>query len=162
MRRIAERTRPRDLYDVVNLYRNADARPEHLQFVEVLRQKCAFKGIQLPQLVDIEGHRSDVEAGWMGMLNHQLPALLPLASILCTAFSPPRRMPSLSRSIPKPCRCYSQLTKSAMCGCARRGMKRRRCSSHGRMTRYGLSRAAPIRKTRLRPDISPWPCGRRF
>jgi Nucleotidyl transferase AbiEii toxin, Type IV TA system len=79
-RALAERTRPRDLYDVVNLYRNADARPEHVQFVEVLRQKCAFKGIQLPQLVDIEGHRSDVEAGWMGMLNHQLPALLPLTS----------------------------------------------------------------------------------
>ena len=27
-RALAERTRPRDLYDVVNLYRNTDARPE--------------------------------------------------------------------------------------------------------------------------------------
>lgn len=79
-RALAERTRPRDLYDVVNLYRNADARPERVQFVEVLRQKCTFKGIQLPQLADIEGHRQDVEAGWIGMLNHQLPALLPITS----------------------------------------------------------------------------------
>ncbi|GLH78118.1 MULTISPECIES: nucleotidyl transferase AbiEii/AbiGii toxin family protein [unclassified Bradyrhizobium] len=79
-RALAERTRPRDLYDVVNLYRNSDARPERVQFVDVLRQKCAFKGIQLPQLVDIEQHRGDVEAGWTGMLNHQLPALLPIAS----------------------------------------------------------------------------------
>lgn len=79
-RALAERTRPRDLYDVVNLYRNADARPERVQFVEVLRQKCEFKGIALPQLVDIEGHRADVEGGWIGMLNHQLPALLPLVS----------------------------------------------------------------------------------
>jgi predicted nucleotidyltransferase component of viral defense system len=79
-RALAERTRPRDLYDVVNLYRNVDARPEQQQFVEVLRAKCIFKGIQLPQLGDIEPHRGDVEAGWSGMLNHQLPALLPIAS----------------------------------------------------------------------------------
>ncbi|WP_316169025.1 MULTISPECIES: nucleotidyl transferase AbiEii/AbiGii toxin family protein [unclassified Bradyrhizobium] len=79
-RALAERSRPRDLYDVVNLYRNTDARPERLQFIDVLRQKCAFKGISLPQLTDIAPHRGDVEAGWMGMLNHQLPALLPIGS----------------------------------------------------------------------------------
>jgi predicted nucleotidyltransferase component of viral defense system len=79
-RALAERTRPRDLYDVVNLYRNAEARPEQQQFVAVLREKCAFKGIQLPQLADIEPHRGAVEAGWTSMLNHQLPALLPVVS----------------------------------------------------------------------------------
>lgn len=79
-RALAERTRPRDLYDVVNLYRNADARPERQRFVAVLQEKCAFKGIQLPQLANIELHRADVEAGWSGMLNHQLPALLPISS----------------------------------------------------------------------------------
>jgi predicted nucleotidyltransferase component of viral defense system len=79
-RALAERTRPRDLYDVVNLYRNAEARPEQQRLVDVLREKCAFKGIQLPQLVDIESHRSDVEAGWTHMLDHQLPALLPVAA----------------------------------------------------------------------------------
>ena len=78
-RALAERTRPRDLYDVVNLYRNTDARPEQQRFVDVLREKCAFKGIQLPQLADIESHRGDVEAGWTHMLDHQLPALLPVA-----------------------------------------------------------------------------------
>jgi predicted nucleotidyltransferase component of viral defense system len=79
-RALAERTRPRDLYDVVNLYRNAEARPEQQRFVEVLREKCAFKGIQLPQFADIESHRGDVEAGWTHMLDHQLPALLPVGS----------------------------------------------------------------------------------
>jgi predicted nucleotidyltransferase component of viral defense system len=79
-RALSERTRPRDLYDVVNLYRNTEARPEQQQFVAVLREKCAFKGIELPQLTDIERHRGDVEAGWTHMLNHQLPALLPVAS----------------------------------------------------------------------------------
>jgi predicted nucleotidyltransferase component of viral defense system len=77
-RALSERTRPRDLYDVVNLYRNSEARPEQQQFVAVLREKCDFKGIRLPQLADILQHRSDVEAGWTHMLDHQLPALLPI------------------------------------------------------------------------------------
>src|SRR5690349_23157341 len=64
-RALSERTRPRDLYDVVNLYRNAEARPEQHQFADVLRQKCEFKGIDLPQLAGIESHRGDVEAGWV-------------------------------------------------------------------------------------------------
>src|SRR5215212_1149328 len=79
-RALAQRARPRDLYDVVNLYRNEEARPEQQQFVEVLREKCAFKGIQLPRLADLEPHRAAVEAGWVHMLDHQLPALLPVQS----------------------------------------------------------------------------------
>jgi predicted nucleotidyltransferase component of viral defense system len=79
-RALAERTRPRDLYDVVNLYRNTDARPEQQQFVQVLREKCAFKGIELPRLADLQPHRAAVEAGWVHMLDHQLPALLPVNS----------------------------------------------------------------------------------
>ena len=77
-RAFAERARPRDLYDVVNLYRNAEARPEQQQFIEVLREKCAFKGIELPRLAELEPHRSALEAGWAHMLDHQLPALLPV------------------------------------------------------------------------------------
>lgn len=79
-RALAERTRPRDLYDVVNLYRNVEARPEPGPFVEVLLAKCAFKGMELPRLTDLEPHRADLEAGWAHMLNHQLPALLPVST----------------------------------------------------------------------------------
>jgi predicted nucleotidyltransferase component of viral defense system len=79
-RALAERTRPRDLYDVVNLYRNTDARPEPSPFVDVLRAKCAFKGMDLPRLADLAPHRADLEAGWAHMLNHQLPALLPVST----------------------------------------------------------------------------------
>ena len=79
-RALGERTRPRDLYDVVNLYRNTEARPEQQQFLAVLRDKCAFKGIELPRLADIEPHRGELEAGWTHMLDHQLPALLPVGS----------------------------------------------------------------------------------
>lgn len=77
-RALAERTRPRDLYDVVHLFRNSDMRPEQQHFVEVLRSKCEFKGIGLPRIVDLEPHRPELEAGWANMLAHQLPALLPV------------------------------------------------------------------------------------
>jgi predicted nucleotidyltransferase component of viral defense system len=79
-RALAERTRPRDLYDVVNLYRNTESRPDATAFRDVLQQKCEFKGIALPQLADLMAHRGDVEAGWKTMLDHQLPALLPVDS----------------------------------------------------------------------------------
>lgn len=79
-RALAERTRPRDLYDVVNLFRNADSRPNAIQFRNVLSQKCDFRGIALPRLDDLAAHRPDLEAGWQHMLAHQLPALLPVNS----------------------------------------------------------------------------------
>ena len=77
-RALAERTRPRDLYDVVHLYRNTEAQPEQQRFMEVLRAKCEFKSIGIPTLADLEPHRADLEAGWIHMLEHQLPALLPV------------------------------------------------------------------------------------
>ncbi len=77
-RALAERTRPRDLYDVIHLYRNASGRPDARHFVEVLREKCAFKGIDLPRISDLVPHRAELEAGWRNMLDHQLPDLLPV------------------------------------------------------------------------------------
>ncbi|MEO5760751.1 MAG: nucleotidyl transferase AbiEii/AbiGii toxin family protein [Vicinamibacteria bacterium] len=79
-RALAERTRPRDLYDVVNLYRNGEARPEPRRFMEILRAKCEFKGIGIPRIADLEPHRADLETGWAHMLEHQLPALLPVTA----------------------------------------------------------------------------------
>lgn len=43
-RALTERLRPRDLYDVVHLYRRQDLEPDLTVVVDVLRQKCAFKG----------------------------------------------------------------------------------------------------------------------
>ncbi len=79
VRALAERTRPRDLYDVVNLYRNSDARPSPAVLLDVLRQKCEFKGIPTPlSRVDLEPHRQVLGGAWEHMLRHQLPALPPL------------------------------------------------------------------------------------
>jgi len=80
LRALAERTRPRDLYDVINLYRNTDARPSPSVLLDVLRQKCEFKGIPLPKPADLDPHRGDLEAAWETMLRHQLPALPPVES----------------------------------------------------------------------------------
>ena len=78
VRALAERTRPRDLYDVVNLFRNTDARPSPSVLLDVLGQKCAFKGITVPALADLESQKPDLEGAWDGMLGHQLPALPPV------------------------------------------------------------------------------------
>ncbi len=54
--------------------------PIHCRFLEVLRAKCEFKGIGIPSLADLEPHRANLEPGWIHMLEHQLPALLPVAT----------------------------------------------------------------------------------
>ena len=80
VRALADRTRPRDLYDVVNLYRNTEARPAAAAFRDVLEQKCAFKGIAMPQVDQLNNHRHQLEAAWKDMLARQLPALPPVES----------------------------------------------------------------------------------
>lgn len=75
IRALGERTRPRDLYDVVNLYRHDDTRPAATVLRDVLRQKCDYKNIEIPTLGSLEPHRSDLESMWENMLGHQLPSL---------------------------------------------------------------------------------------
>ncbi len=80
IRALAERTRPRDLYDVINLYRNTSARSSPAVILDVLTQKCAFKGIGVPRASDLEPHRAELAASWDQMLRHQLPELPPVDS----------------------------------------------------------------------------------
>ncbi|MFT4102512.1 MAG: nucleotidyl transferase AbiEii/AbiGii toxin family protein [Burkholderiaceae bacterium] len=79
VRALGERTRPRDLYDVVNLYRHGDTRPSATVLRDVLEQKCAYKGIAVPSVDALEQQRADLEAMWENMLAHQLPILPPVA-----------------------------------------------------------------------------------
>jgi len=79
IRALGERTRPRDLYDVINLYRHDATRPSASLLRDVLTQKCAYKGIALPSIASLEPHRGDLEAMWDNMLGHQLPVLPPVA-----------------------------------------------------------------------------------
>ena len=77
VRALAERTRPRDLYDVINLFRNVEALPAPAVLRDVLTQKCEFKGIGMPALAGLEAIAASVEGLWVNMLQHQLPSLPP-------------------------------------------------------------------------------------
>ena len=78
IRALGERTRPRDLYDVVNLYRHTDTRPTAAVLRNVLQQKCDYKAIPVPTMQTIATHHADLAAMWGDMLGHQLPQLPPL------------------------------------------------------------------------------------
>lgn len=78
LRALGERTRPRDLYDVVNLYRHTDSRPTASVLLDVLRQKCEHKAIPVPTFASLVPHRDSLDATWSDMLSHQLPVLPPL------------------------------------------------------------------------------------
>ncbi|MEE4248988.1 MAG: nucleotidyl transferase AbiEii/AbiGii toxin family protein [Alcanivoracaceae bacterium] len=74
VRALGERGRPRDLYDVINLFRN-DQQPAAPLIQNVLEQKCAYKGISTPKVEDMDAYRVALEQNWQPMLAHQLPAL---------------------------------------------------------------------------------------
>jgi predicted nucleotidyltransferase component of viral defense system len=67
-RALGERSRPRDLYDVVNLFRHQDRRPEASEILGILRRKCEFKGVDVPTYASLAPAepelRADFEAYW--------------------------------------------------------------------------------------------------
>ena len=79
IRALKERLRPRDLYDVVHLYRHDSSKPDRQVIVETLSEKCKYKEISAPAMQDFTDHtgRAELEAEWGNMLGHQLPALPP-------------------------------------------------------------------------------------
>ena len=80
IRALAERLRPRDLYDVVHLYRHEQDACDRGLVLETLQQKCAFKGIAVPSVTSLRNHpgRAELASEWKNMLAHQLPKLPPL------------------------------------------------------------------------------------
>jgi predicted nucleotidyltransferase component of viral defense system len=79
VRALAERLRPRDLYDVVHLYRRKELNPDLPQLMHALREKCDFKKIDVPDFASIQASPLTVElqVSWAQMLAHQLPELPP-------------------------------------------------------------------------------------
>jgi hypothetical protein len=84
IRAMAQRARPRDLYDIVNLFRRNDLRlyPEVIR--KALHEKCAAKNIGVPTAADFIDSPliAALETDWSQMLSHQLPALPPLRGFL--------------------------------------------------------------------------------
>jgi len=77
VRALAERERPRDLYDVVHLYRHDEIRPDRTVVMSTLQGKCAFKNIPVPtrETLLTQSAREKLFAEWEDMLGHQLPVL---------------------------------------------------------------------------------------
>jgi predicted nucleotidyltransferase component of viral defense system len=80
LRALAERCLPRDLYDMVSIFRRPEARGSAEVVFDVLKEKCRYKEITVPTLASIEAspRRAELESEWQNMLGHQLPELPPI------------------------------------------------------------------------------------
>lgn len=74
---LVERQLPRDLYDVVNMFRYSSMRPPPKEVWELLQKKCAYKGVSFPTLEELKQHprHQELASEWANMLSHQLPDL---------------------------------------------------------------------------------------
>ncbi len=81
IRALGERARPRDLYDVISLFRRDDLLPEASAVLQTLREKCEFKDIPVPDTASLQPFREEMEGDWEAMLGHQLPAVPPIESL---------------------------------------------------------------------------------
>lgn len=80
LRALSERCRPRDLYDVIMLYKKRDhflLAPKSC--LSILEEKCRFKSIDTPSFFSIETHKEKevLNAQWTNMLQHQISNLPP-------------------------------------------------------------------------------------
>lgn len=77
VRAMGQRSRPRDLYDIVNLFRRGELLPHWQLIRNVYEEKCISKGVRVFGLEDLESspHRDQLESEWSNMLAHQLPVL---------------------------------------------------------------------------------------
>lgn len=84
-RALFERTRPRDLYDVVQLVENYESAIDTARARKIFADKCASKGLVAPTsaaLNSVVQDSQELAAEWKNMLAHQLPALPPIDAIL--------------------------------------------------------------------------------
>jgi len=79
LRAMGERGRPRDLYDIVLLFRRRDLQSEPKLIKSVLEMKCKSKGVPIPTLDSIQNAttKGELVSEWENMLGHQLQALPP-------------------------------------------------------------------------------------
>ena len=75
IRALAERCRPRDLYDVVHMHRHPDLIGLARGVRNALERKCAHAGIDVPtvEIIRSSPFRAEIESEWENMLGHQLP-----------------------------------------------------------------------------------------
>lgn len=81
LRAMGERSRPRDLYDIINLFRRKSFLPHSDLIRSVYTEKCNSKGVEVftIEALRVSPFREELESEWANMLAHQLPALPPFA-----------------------------------------------------------------------------------
>lgn len=81
-RALAERARPRDLYDIIYLFRNRAFLSDRKLLLSVLKKKCDYKKMNMPDFESVKNHPKidEMKSEWENMLEHQLPVLPPLES----------------------------------------------------------------------------------
>jgi Nucleotidyl transferase AbiEii toxin, Type IV TA system len=97
-RALYQRTRPRDLYDIVYLLENKPEAFDLSHMRELFAQKCAAKSLKVPssdELLEVIRASEELRSEWANMLAHQLPILPELDSLL-------GRLPDLLRWIDAP------------------------------------------------------------
>lgn len=80
-RALCERTRPRDLYDVVLLAGSPRSSDDERELREITRQKFSVKRLVLPTIADVVNLAetdAELRSEWENMLGYQLPATPPL------------------------------------------------------------------------------------
>jgi predicted nucleotidyltransferase component of viral defense system len=79
LRAMGERSRPRDLYDIVLLFRRRDLQSEPQLIRSILEEKCNSKGVSVPTPDSIQNsaNKAELVSEWENMLGHQLQALPP-------------------------------------------------------------------------------------
>ena len=76
---MGQRSRPRDLYDIINLFRRVDFLPHSDLVRSVYEEKCRSKDVPVFDFGMLESSpfRVELESEWANMLAHQLPELPP-------------------------------------------------------------------------------------
>jgi len=64
IRALGKRASPRDLYDVINLFRNETLRPTASAIREIVGKKCDFKSVPIPSLDAFQVFRDELAADW--------------------------------------------------------------------------------------------------
>jgi predicted nucleotidyltransferase component of viral defense system len=85
VRALYERSRPRDLYDVVYLLQNPPTGLRLSNVRRILLRKCRVKGLATPSMTLISGAAAgnpELATEWVSMLGHQLPVLPELDDVL--------------------------------------------------------------------------------
>jgi hypothetical protein len=79
-RALVERCTPRDLYDIIRLYRFERLEVDVESLRELVARKSAHRNLRMPNMeaVNASPRRVELDSEWANMLGHQLPTLPPI------------------------------------------------------------------------------------